>query len=452
LNKRYFKFFSFFLYGNQKESNFSSQSSSRMSVSSDISSSLHTKEEIILREARKQHQPKRFTRAGDDEESDLLNINARPAKINDLTEINQDRKERKKWLAQSNTDAITLKYNYRTIDSAKLVNQRSTPAQSLPKPTISKQYYQHKGSIFNYRTNRLARHQAKQDLYNYNCNEANNTIESNFQVQAEPILLERPPENPKPSLAKSILVNQNTSLNLNERETTNLDYKLPRVSVNNLSGFGSDFFYESTEHMKNYKANLYYNDSLNNQTLMSQNERRQKRNQHARDKILNDTNEKTNLNKMTILQPFEDTKILINIDKVSSKILNSLLNKQSAVPRYYMPPIKSVGYFKKVITNDPNSIMNAGLAGLNYPATAHMTYADHAARHAAAAKLESLKSLSEMHSKAPTFYYDDESEITNKYAENSMYGLNQSSAIKSEASIKSLDAGGRRSSSKGISI
>lgn len=69
----------------------------------------------------------------------------------------------------------------------------------------------------------------------------------------------------------------------------------------------------------------------------------------ARDKILHGSSEKTNLNKMTILQPFEDTKILINIDNVSSKILNNLLNKQQTnTPRFYMPPIRSYGYFKKV--------------------------------------------------------------------------------------------------------
>ena len=98
-----------------------------------------------------------------------------------------------------------------------------------------------------------------------------------------------------------------------------------------------------------------------------------------------------------------------------------------------------------MITNDPNAIINAGL---NYPTTAHTAYADHMARHA---KLESLKSLSEMHSRAPTFYYEDESDINNRYADSSMLGLNNTSAIKSEASMKSLD-GGRRSSSKGISI
>ena len=70
--------------------------------------------------------------------------------------------------------------------------------------------------------------------------------------------------------------------------------------------------------------------------------------QQARQKILHETNEKHNLNKMTILQPFEDTKILINIDNVSSKILNNLLNKQKTTPRYHMPPIRSYGYFKKV--------------------------------------------------------------------------------------------------------
>ena len=91
--------------------------------------------------------------------------------------------------------------------------------------------------------------------------------------------------------------------------------------------------------------NVYYSE------VSTADERHKIRVQHARDKVLNETNDKANLNKMTILQPFEDTKILINIDNVSSKILNNLLNKQNTVPRYYMPPIRSFGYFKKVTTS-----------------------------------------------------------------------------------------------------
>jgi hypothetical protein len=58
--------------------------------------------------------------------------------------------------------------------------------------------------------------------------------------------------------------------------------------------------------------------------------------------------ERTNLNKMTILHPFEETKILINIDKAPTKLLNSLLNKQNVAPRYIIPPMRSFGYFKRV--------------------------------------------------------------------------------------------------------
>jgi len=85
--------------------------------------------------------------------------------------------------------------------------------------------------------------------------------------------------------------------------------------------------------------------------------------QHARDKILHERKIKANLNKMTILQPFEDTKILINIDNVSSKILNNLLNKQKTSPRYHMPPIRSYGYFKKVTTNVIDDGLERSLTG-----------------------------------------------------------------------------------------
>ena len=92
----------------------------------------------------------------------------------------------------------------------------------------------------------------------------------------------------------------------------------------------------------------------------------------AREKILNETNEKENLNKMTILQPFEETKLVINIDKVPSKLLNNLLNKQSMAPRYIIPPARAFGYFKKVMspfdTAQPTQaqpLLNANNSNLN---------------------------------------------------------------------------------------
>lgn len=78
----------------------------------------------------------------------------------------------------------------------------------------------------------------------------------------------------------------------------------------------------------------------------------QKRVKQARQKILHDQIERQNLNRMTILQPFEDTKILINIDQVPTGFLNSLLNKENYAPRYYMPPVRAFGYYKKIVNDN----------------------------------------------------------------------------------------------------
>ena len=75
--------------------------------------------------------------------------------------------------------------------------------------------------------------------------------------------------------------------------------------------------------------------------------------------------ERHNLNKMTILQPFEDTKILINIDKAPTQLISNMLtsssnmqqlqqqthnnNNQSAsaMPRYIIPSMPTFSYFTK---------------------------------------------------------------------------------------------------------
>jgi chaperonin cofactor prefoldin len=60
-------------------------------------------------------------------------------------------------------------------------------------------------------------------------------------------------------------------------------------------------------------------------------------------------NIRTNLNKLTVLQPFEDTKILINIDKVPASVLSNLLGKENKSPLYYcIPPARPARYFSKI--------------------------------------------------------------------------------------------------------
>lgn len=119
------------------------------------------------------------------------------------------------------------------------------------------------------------------------------------------------------------------------------------LAINNIqAGFNGP----NSESTVAYNSGSYLPLYLSQQTPNAETRYRSRVNK-ARDKILHGCSEKANLNKMTILQPFEDTKILINIDNVSSKILNNLLNKQQTnTPRFYMPPIRSYGYFKKVTT------------------------------------------------------------------------------------------------------
>lgn len=331
----------------------------------------------------------------------LLKINAQQAKIKELTEINNDIKEHKKQLASNNIDSINLKHHYKTIESEN--TEDSKPKQQQQQ---QKQQQQHKGSIYNYRHQNNNRKK-----YRNNNNEILET-----QITSKPIIQK-----------------SQVTLNNNQRDNSNI-------------------FYESTIHMKNCKQQFYNENINNNMNIIKRNEKEKKRVENARDKILNETNEKINLNKMTILQPFEDTKILINIDKVSSKILNSLLNKHDVVPRYYMPPINSVGYFKRVLTNDPTVLINNNNVNLtNSAAAANSTVSyDHNLHHHINnqttttsrynTKLESLKSLSEQNSRVPTFYFEDDLDDNNRYRE------------KSDMSMKSLEYNSRRSSGKGIPI
>ncbi len=127
------------------------------------------------------------------------------------------------------------------------------------------------------------------------------------------------------------------------------------ISINNINGFrGGD---DSNMQSAQFYCPPYYS------YLPDADSKHKVRVQHARDKILHERKIMANLNKMTILQPFEDTKILINIDNVSSKILNNLLNKQKTSPRYHMPPIRSYGYFKKVTTNVIDDALERSLTG-----------------------------------------------------------------------------------------
>ena len=85
--------------------------------------------------------------------------------------------------------------------------------------------------------------------------------------------------------------------------------------------------------------------------------KQQQRIKEARGKI-ESQNEKTNLNKLTIIQPFEDTKILINLNQIPSKALNTLFNcnsDQVQQPSYFIPPVKAFGFYTSKTSADNSS-------------------------------------------------------------------------------------------------
>ncbi|CAF0942871.1 unnamed protein product [Brachionus calyciflorus] len=147
---------------------------------------------------------------------------------------------------------------------------------------------------------------------------------------------------------------------------------------------------------------------------VSHEEKYKERIRQARDKILNEQIEKQNLNRMTILQPFEDTKILINIDQVPSGFLNSLLNKENNAPRYYMPPVRPFGYFKKVTDDkDYDKRFQSSKNSRNYMNRSELNEL-HAEQHNF--NLESLKTINES---SNFFTNKDHSILSNNYQTNS---------------------------------
>jgi hypothetical protein len=135
---------------------------------------------------------------------------------------------------------------------------------------------------------------------------------------------------------------------------------------------------------------LYSSNKMNSDSRYKQ------RIKEAREKILNEQTEKENLNKMTIIHPFEDTKILINIDKVPSKLLNNLLNKQNTAPRYVIPPMRAFGYFKRVEIEVPTvePFKTPSLSRLNKDRQSMMSKRDSPQRNFN--KYESLRTLNDM--------------------------------------------------------
>ena len=99
-------------------------------------------------------------------------------------------------------------------------------------------------------------------------------------------------------------------------------------------------------------------------SVFSRQSKQQARMQQAKEKIENHT-EKANLNKLTIIQPFEDTKILINLNQIPPKALNTIFNFNSdqQQPSYFIPPVKAFGFYTSktsdnsynVITNPPST-------------------------------------------------------------------------------------------------
>jgi hypothetical protein len=93
-------------------------------------------------------------------------------------------------------------------------------------------------------------------------------------------------------------------------------------------------------------------------SVFSRQSKQQARMQQAREKIENHS-EKANLNKLTVIQPFEDTKILINLNQIPPKALNTIFNFNSdqQQPSYFIPPVKAFGFYTSKTSDNSYNVM-----------------------------------------------------------------------------------------------
>lgn len=230
--------------------------------------------------------------------SDLL-IDAQTVEIKKLDDISQEIKNRKTLLAKmdyNEESTRNVKYSYRMTKSSSSVTNNMPP--------------QHKGSIYNYR-------------------QAVKALNSMQRIGSAPTYTTSEHSGNDDSESES----GNNKLNSMSMVEQQQNAEMQEV----------DTLQQQQQEYERLKRVIY-------SASMSPEEKYKLRIKQAREKILYEQIEKQNLNKMTILQPFEDTKILININQVPSRFLNSLLNKHHIAPRYYIPPIRAFGYFKKVVT------------------------------------------------------------------------------------------------------
>jgi hypothetical protein len=128
-------------------------------------------------------------------------------------------------------------------------------------------------------------------------------------------------------------------------------------------------FYKHDELHIQLDPNTHSLDNFNCQIMtddgeLSANRKNKKRVRESRKKVVHNPVEKQNLNKITIIQPFEETKILINLDKVPTKVLNKMFNRKedSLAKSYIIPPVKAFGFLtKKVSDSGASSISSTNL-------------------------------------------------------------------------------------------
>lgn len=135
--------------------------------------------------------------------------------------------------------------------------------------------------------------------------------------------------------------------------------------VNERMSYPNDFFKldelhiqidPSTNSLDNFNSPIMTDD-----TTLSARLKNKKRVRESREKVVHNQVEKQNLNKITIIQPFEETKILINLDKVPSKVLNKIFNKKEdgLAKSYVIPPVKAFGFLTKKVSDSGSSSISS---------------------------------------------------------------------------------------------
>jgi hypothetical protein len=150
-------------------------------------------------------------------------------------------------------------------------------------------------------------------------------------------------------------------------------YKVPINSKVEIDDAGKSFILESENSLRLRTGGDNYNKSNNNTIVYfsdaheTAQSKREKRIQDARAKIKQKKVDKKNLNKMTLIAPFETPIVLVDLKKIPNHLFHAITRQHElAPPRYHIPPINAYGNLTTVHANFNNNFVSHSSEGFKH--------------------------------------------------------------------------------------